>query len=76
MFRWPETREEFWREKIRGNIARDQRNHKAVDAMGWRRAVIWECALKGGRKVSADAVVRQVAKWLTSEEKLLNIKGK
>lgn len=76
MFRWPETREEFWREKIRGNIARDQRNHEAVDAMGWRRAVIWECALKGGRKVSADAVVRQVAKWLTSEEKLLNIKGK
>ena len=46
LFRWPKTREEFWREKIISNMERDQRQFSVLRKDGWRVATIWECALK------------------------------
>ena len=41
LFRWPATREEFWRSKIGGNVARDRRNDAALEAgLGERLALI------------------------------------
>jgi len=45
-FRWPKSNERFWREKLLGNYRRDVRNVEALEACGWRIAVIWECAIK------------------------------
>ncbi len=45
-FKWPKTREEFWREKINRNQANDRKAMEALLGTGWRLAVIWECALK------------------------------
>jgi DNA mismatch endonuclease (patch repair protein) len=36
LFRWPSSREEFWRTKITGNIARDARVREQLQAAGWR----------------------------------------
>lgn len=39
----PKSREEFWRSKFEGNVARDRRVSEKLGEMGWRVAVIWEC---------------------------------
>ncbi len=75
LFKWPGTRQEFWKEKIGANVARDQRNYAAIDETGWRRAVIWECAAKGPGRIEPDEVLTRVADWLASGEKMLTLRG-
>lgn len=43
----PATRPEFWKKKLDGNRARDERQVRELLLMGWRVALAWECALKG-----------------------------
>ena len=45
-FVWPSSNEEYWRPKILGNVARDQRNYELLREMGWKVLVVWECELK------------------------------
>lgn len=41
----PATNTAFWRAKLRGNVLRDERNERALAALGWRVFVIWECQI-------------------------------
>lgn len=45
-YRLPKSNIRFWKEKIERNIARDERDMKALRKLGWRVMVIWECELK------------------------------
>ena len=45
-FKWPKTREAFWRAKILNNIARDQRHNALLRQSGWNVIVVWECRTK------------------------------
>nr|WP_170335650.1 very short patch repair endonuclease [Ruegeria arenilitoris] len=75
LFKWPKTREEFWRNKIGGNVARDQKNFAALQAADWRVATVWECALKGkGRQNVAD-VIDTLSQWLSCGDAELDIEG-
>lgn len=42
----PATRTEFWRKKIGGNQSRDRRNLTALEELGYRCLVIWQCEMK------------------------------
>ena len=42
----PQTRKEFWENKIGNNIIRDRKNITKLRSMGWRIAIVWECAVK------------------------------
>ena len=44
--RAPKTNADYWRRKIMRNQARDAQHEAALLAPGWRRFVVWECALK------------------------------
>ena len=44
--RSPKDNADYWREKIARNRARDARNVAALEALGWRTLVVYECALK------------------------------
>lgn len=55
----PATRPEFWAEKFRHNVLRDQRNQAALRNQGWRVATVWECDLRQG----SEAIEKLVA-WL------------
>ncbi len=46
----PKTRTRWWKEKIEGNIERDQIAEKELKAEGWKVIVIWECELKPGKR--------------------------
>lgn len=51
-FVWPSSNEEYWHKKIDRNVERDAENYEALENMGWRVVVIWECELK--RAVAED----------------------
>jgi len=57
----PATRPEFWKEKFRSNVERDRRQQRQLREMGWRVAVVWECALKRNK---ADVVAGCLIEWL------------
>jgi len=68
LFRWPGTRQEFWREKIASNIARDFRTREALLAAGWRMAEVWECQLKGRERRPLDDVLSELAAFLSGDD--------
>ena len=66
----PATRTEFWQEKFRSNVERDVRQRRQLQNMGWRVAVIWECALKPKR---ADTALARFIRWLPSDASTVEI---
>lgn len=36
IFKWPKSKQEFWKAKILGNVARDQKNIAKLNTKGWR----------------------------------------
>lgn len=73
LFRWPASREEFWRAKIGRNRENDLANAGRLAVSGWRQAVVWECALKGKMKMPVEQVADQLADWLVSSETSIEI---
>lgn len=57
----PGTRLEFWRSKFQQNTARDARAVVELGELGWRVAVIWECALRGD---GAAKATNELCEWL------------
>lgn len=57
--RKPQTREDFWREKMDGNRRRDQRNRRALKALGWSSLVVWECEVK-----RTDSLRKKISRFL------------
>ena len=76
LFKWPQTREEFWRDKIKGNVKRDSANLEKLDAESWRVLIVWECALKGRNRLDPDNMLEKVSKWLLSDSRFGTIEGK
>lgn len=75
LFRWPQSRTEFWREKLDANAARDEKAADALDMAGWRQAVIWECALKGRKKRDFQDTMQRLIAWIRSDEQAITIGG-
>lgn len=76
LFKWPATREEFWRTKIGRNVENDARAVKALQDAGWRVATIWECAVKGRTRLNPSEAMQRLANWIRSEEKSILIQGR
>lgn len=61
----PATRPEFWAAKFARNTARDAEVQAALAALGWRVAVVWECALDARK---APATAETLAAWLRATD--------
>jgi DNA mismatch endonuclease, patch repair protein len=75
LFKWPRTREEFWRAKIARNQELDAKAEATLAKTDWRHAVIWECALKGRARLPIGEVLASCAEWIRSEVPRLEIRG-
>ena len=75
LFKWPKSREDFWREKIKANIERDRLVSGQLKEQGWRVLRVWECALKGRTKIGLDEVLENSAIWLKGQEQEKDIRG-
>jgi len=58
----PKTNPDYWREKIKRNIQRDEKNQKLLKAEGWRSLVIWGCEIKQTKKLQS-----KIAKFMSSK---------
>tara|TARA_R110000850_G_scaffold129229_9_gene249135 strand:- start:1024 stop:1344 length:321 start_codon:yes stop_codon:yes gene_type:complete len=76
LFKWPKSREEFWKNKIENNRNRDELVMQQYKGSHWRVLTIWECALKGKHKQEYNALVGEAVSWLHSQKKILEIQGK
>lgn len=74
LFKWPSTRIEFWEPKILRNRRLDSAAEVSLIGAGWRCGVVWECALKGRRKVGLPCVLERCAEWLRSGSEQLEIR--
>jgi DNA mismatch endonuclease (patch repair protein) len=64
----PSTRREFWLEKFEANRKRDRAKNEQLFAQGWRVLVVWECAIKEGKKLGLDELAASIGEWLKSDE--------
>lgn len=68
LFKWPSSRQDFWRAKIASNIERDARTRKQLLAAGWRVGEMWECQVKGRERRPLDEVVGALSHFLRSSD--------
>ncbi|QLS06636.1 very short patch repair endonuclease [Citrobacter freundii] len=66
LFKTPATRTQFWLAKIGKNVERDARDRERLQALGWRVLIIWECAIRGRKKLSDEALSERVVEWICS----------
>jgi DNA mismatch endonuclease, patch repair protein len=56
----PKSRLEFWKPKLEGNRARDERQLGDLEAAGWTVKTIWECEVRDQIRLGAIAdAIRQ-----------------
>lgn len=76
LFRWPSTRVDFWAGKLARNCETDAAAVAALQSMGWRVAIVWECALKGKTRLPFDEVIDRCDTWLRGDVPSIEIAGK
>ena len=75
LFKLPETRAEFWRQKIESNVARDEAAMVKLRGLGWRVGVVWECALRGKDRRDLTDVLSELSSWIRSDADRITIAG-
>lgn len=76
IFKLPKTRSYFWEDKINKNRNRDDQNHKALLAQGWRILDVWECAIQGTNSLPLTLLLQEISVWLKSNGKKWSIRSK
>jgi DNA mismatch endonuclease, patch repair protein len=51
----PRTRPEYWIPKLERNVTRDRETTAALEALGWRVLILWECEL--GSDAELDSII-------------------
>ena len=64
LFKMPQSRTEFWREKIETNRKRDVKVRSELERLGFRHRSIWECELRTRDTEKLDAIFDEYAAWL------------
>ena len=76
LFKWPATRQEWWRDKIKATRRRDRRVIRELISDDWRVLTIWECALKGKTRRPHETVINLAARWLDGKKPIHEITGR
>ena len=71
----PAENAEFWKQKLGGNAQRDRRNAEAAAAQGWRRLVIWQCAITGKTRLDRGDLLSRISEWLRGSDSIGEIRG-
>lgn len=73
LFKWPQSRKKFWRDKIERNRFVDRQSLTRLVNDGWRVGIVWECATKGRHKRPADEIIDVCADWLRSRKRTFEL---
>jgi len=59
--RLPKSRLDFWQAKLEGNAKRDAEKQTALEALGWRVLIVWECEIgEPGKLAGLAAQIRKM----------------
>jgi DNA mismatch endonuclease (patch repair protein) len=75
LFKWPSTRDSFWKTKINRNKEVDLRTLDRLQNDGWRTGIVWECAIKGRTKLKSETVISICEKWLRGRSRSFELTG-
>lgn len=64
----PVPRKPYWQEKLARNVLRDERSARALEAMGWEVAVVWECETR-------DETALRARLWAFLKSRLQEARG-
>lgn len=62
----PETRRDFWKDKIIRNRERDMNNYQKLEALAWHVITVWECELS---RKNIEATTERLSAEIRSNEK-------
>lgn len=51
------SNQDYWARKLARSVAKDKQNVAALEALGWRVLVVWECNLESGVSEAIQALV-------------------
>lgn len=74
LFKMPGTRTDFWTAKIGGNRNNDAKVTQKLLDLGWRVAMVWECALRGKHR-DVNGTIDALSDWLVSGSRTLQLRG-
>ena len=57
----PTSHAQYWKTKLEGNAVRDRNNRQKLLELGWRVAIVWECALRDAR---GEDTATDLDRWL------------
>ncbi len=58
----PDTRRRYWKAKLDANAARDARNKRELQGLGWRVIIVWECQCRTAKGL--DKTLRRLDRAL------------
>ena len=64
----PKKNPEYWEAKFRRNQERDERTRAALEAAGWKVAVIWEHQLKKAELENTERYLYEIVRWDDPED--------
>ena len=67
----PKQNKVFWRKKFNANICRDGEVYFKLKHLGWRVAIIWECAIRD--KINLSDYLKTLTAWLKSDCEYIEI---
>ncbi|WP_417837544.1 very short patch repair endonuclease [Thalassospira tepidiphila] len=76
LFKWPKSREEFWKEKLSRNRLRDSQALDLLHDEQVRTLIVWECSLKGKGRLDFSSLVSTVSDWLQGCNNHKEIRGR
>ncbi len=56
----PVANAEYWEKKLNRTLERDRMNQAALEGMGWRVVVVWECETRKGKVEGLGVAVRRI----------------
>lgn len=75
LFRLPESRREFWEDKIAANRVRDRRVRECLLDAGWKVVDVWECAVTKSRKLSDEELERRLVEAIGADDMTVVIRS-
>ncbi|WP_116381625.1 very short patch repair endonuclease [Cupriavidus taiwanensis] len=60
----PKSNAQFWHDKLEANTARDAMATRALDALGWKVLIVWECEVS-----NLPALARRLNSFLAAEQR-------
>lgn len=62
----PETRAEFWSDKIAANVRRDNGNNESLTKLGWQVIIAWECEIKRDVCAVVKCIIDEIGRKVNS----------